>query len=98
MQDSTLDPMIKLFTTRDPSQHPDLNIFEIMGTEGDTKSIWDQNNTNEVEAARRQFEFLVKDKKYVAFQIKGEGEKGDQMREFDPKAGRVIFVPPMAGG
>lgn len=96
------DPsMIELFLGRgkDPSQYPQHHSFEIMGKEGDTKAIWDKNNPEEVEAARRQFEFLVTEKKYAAFHVTGEkGDKGGQMRVFDAKAERIIFVPPMAGG
>ena len=33
-----------------------------------------------------------------AFLVGKDGEEGDQMMEFDPLAGRIIFVPPMAGG
>jgi len=84
---------------QDPSKYPNHHIFEVMGKEGDTKSIWDKNNPDEVEAARKQFDFLVREKKYMAFHVEGEkGDKGKQMKEFDPKAERVIFVPPMAGG
>lgn len=95
------DSMLELFSSRgqEPSKYPGLNMFEIMGKEGDTKQIWDKDNPNEVEAAKRQFDFLVKEKKFAAFHVIGEkGEKGAQMREFDPKAGRIIFVPAMAGG
>ena len=96
------DPKLSaLFEERgkDPSKYEGYNLFETMGKNGDTKSIWDKNNPDEVEAARQQFNYLVKQKKYVAFHVEGDkGEKGSQMKEFDPKAERVIFVPPMAGG
>ncbi len=96
------DPkMTELFLQRgkEPDKYPNFSRFEIMGKEGDTKSIWDKNNPDEVEAARKQFDFLVTQKKYAAFYVTGkDGEKGEQMRNFDPKAERIIFVPPMAGG
>lgn len=93
--------LLALFIERgqDPSQYPGYHSFEIMGREGDTKAIWDKNNPDEVEAARAQFNMLVKQKKFTAFYVVGkEGDKGEQMREFDPKAERIIFVPAMAGG
>lgn len=84
---------------KDPEKYAGYNRLEIMGVEGDTKVLWDKNNPEEVESAKRQFDFLVKQKKYAAFHVEGDkGDKGAQMREFDPKAERIIFVPPMAGG
>jgi len=71
---------------------------EIMGTNGDTKHIWDPNKPEEVEAARALYNSLT-GKGYTAFHATGkDGSQGDQMREFDPNAGRVIFVPRMVGG
>ena len=83
----------------DVSKFPGLSVMEIMGKEGDTKAIWDKNNPDEVEAIRKQFDYLVREKKYVAFHVTDkDGNKGEQMRTFDPKAERIIFVPPMVGG
>lgn len=102
MDDDKPDPkMIELFTQRgkEPDKYPEHGRFEVMGKEGDSKLIWDANNPEEVENARRQFNFLVGEKKFAAFHVEGDkGDKGQQMRTFDPKAGRIIFVPPLAGG
>ena len=74
-------------------------VFECMGVEGDVKTVWDPNNADEVEEARRQFERLTKDKKFRAYRVTGKnGETGEPMPSFEAAAGRVIFVPPMAGG
>ncbi len=70
----------------------------VMGTCGDTKVIWDQGNADEVQNARETFNRLVREKKYLAFSVKQGGEKGEQVREFDPLAGKLILVPPMQGG
>lgn len=73
--------------------------LRIMGTKGDTKIIWDSDNDEEVANARSTFDELVGDKKFAAFAVKGrKGEKGEQIRKFDPEAERLILVPPMAGG
>lgn len=73
--------------------------FAVMGTAGDTKVIWDPDSPVEVEAARAQFNTLTKNNKYRAFYVSGkEGRKDEVMTEFDPAAGRIILVPPMAGG
>jgi len=73
-------------------------LIEQMGPEGDTKSIWDRNNEDEVAAARDTYEKLTK-KGYRAYHVTGsEGEKGEPMSEFDPKVERMILVPPLQGG
>lgn len=72
--------------------------FAVMGTTGDTKTIWDKNEPAEVEIARQAFESL-KAKGYTAFRVTGkDGEKGEKMTEFDPDAERVILVAPLMGG
>lgn len=71
----------------------------VMGRDGDTKKVWDRTKPDEVEDAKRTFDFLVREKRYVAFHVTGkDGDKGEQMREFDPSAGRMILVPALAGG
>lgn len=76
----------------------------VMGEPGDTKHIWNKSNEVEVEAARTLFKKLTKKKSeggagYLAFHVTGkDGEKGEQMNEFDPNAERMILVPPIAGG
>lgn len=71
----------------------------VMSQKGDTKYIWDKANADEVEGARRTFDYFVKDKKHLAFKVKGkDGTKGEQVREFDPNEERYIFVPQMVGG
>jgi hypothetical protein len=65
---------------------------------GDTKTIWNPDNEDEVANAKRTFDDLRK-KGYLAFRVIGkEGDKGEQMTEFDPRAGRMIMVPQMRGG
>lgn len=74
------------------------NQMAVMGQEGDTKVLWDPNNTDEVDNARATFDRMVGGKKYLAFAVKSDGDKGNQLREFDPQAGKIILVPPMVGG
>lgn len=76
-----------------------LGAFAVMGTEGDTKHMWDRNKPAEVEAAKLLFETLVNKNKYTAYKVDVKGEKGDgPIKEFDPNEERYIFVPQMAGG
>jgi hypothetical protein len=65
--------------------------------EGDIKTIWDRNNSDEVEAARAQFKKMT-DKGFLAYTVKKSGRKGDQIHEFDPDAEKIILTPPVRGG
>ena len=70
----------------------------VMGEPGDTKHIWDKRKEDEVEAARSLFKSLTK-KGYRAFHVTGkDGDKGEQMSDFDPNAERMIMVGPLQGG
>ena len=69
----------------------------VMDRTGDTKTIWDANNPDEVEVARETFNSLKK-KRYIAYSVAGDGSKGSIITEFDPNAGKIIMSPPMAGG
>lgn len=74
------------------------SLMEVLGTSGDTKFIWDKSNRDETENARRTFADF-KAKRFLAFRAIGEdGRKGEQIYDFDPKAERLIFVPPIVGG
>lgn len=78
---------------------PGMGAFAVMGLDGDTKHMWDKNKPSEVEAARALFNTLVKEKKYVAFKVQEDGEKGEgPIKEFDPNEGRYIFSPQLQGG
>lgn len=106
-QDSPVIPgvspeLIKLFEERGktPEKYADFPMFEIMNYrpyDGDTKHMWDRNNADEVEAAKMMFETFKK-KGYAIFAVKKDGEKGEQVREFDAAAEKYIFVPQMRGG
>jgi hypothetical protein len=71
--------------------------LSVMGRQGDTKVIWDANNSDEVENARRTFDDLRK-KGFLAFKVKGDAGKGEQITAFDASAERLILAPPMRGG
>ena len=70
----------------------------ILGRNGDTKIIWDSDQDAEVENARRTFDEL-RGKGYLAFRVRDDdAAKGDQIREFDADAEKMILSPPMQGG
>lgn len=68
-----------------------------LNVNGDTKTIWDSENADEVENARRVFNDLKK-KGFSIFRVDKKGEKGERMHEFDPDAEKMIAVPRIAGG
>lgn len=70
----------------------------LMGIAGDTKVMWNADNADEVKAAKKTWDDLVGKKRFLGFKVKKSGEPGEQIREFDPSAGKLIIAPPMAGG
>tara|TARA_R110000824_G_scaffold40789_4_gene121927 strand:- start:946 stop:1245 length:300 start_codon:yes stop_codon:yes gene_type:complete len=64
---------------------------------GDTKIVWDYKNDVEVAAAKAQFDALKK-AGYIAYSVNKDGTNGEVIREFDPKAEKIILSPPMVGG
>jgi len=68
-----------------------------LGTSGDTKLVWDSEQEDEVENARRTFDNL-KAKGFAAFAVGAKGAKAEQVRAFDPNAEKLIMVPAVAGG
>lgn len=71
--------------------------FQVMDATGDTKTIWNPDSEEEVDAAREQFDALTK-KGYRAFHVKKGGDKGELMTKFEATAAKMIFVPQVAGG
>lgn len=69
----------------------------VMGPQGDLKTMWDSDNADEVEIARKQFTDLKK-KGYLAFKVKKDGDKGEMTDTFDPLAEKLIMAPPVRGG
>ena len=69
----------------------------VMDHTGDTKTIWDPRNKDEVEVARDAFKKL-KDKGYLIYRVGANGEKSTAMHKFDPDAEKMIAVPAVVGG
>lgn len=69
----------------------------VMDRTGDTKTIWDTDNDDEVQVALEMFDSLRK-KGYLVYKVNKLGNKGEQMNKFDPEAGKMIAVPPVVGG
>jgi hypothetical protein len=73
------------------------NSLAVMDATGDTKTLWDPKNKDEVEIARETFDRFKK-KGYLIYSTDKEGAKGEKLTEFDKTIGRMIAVPPIAGG
>ncbi len=71
--------------------------ISVLNHEGDTKLIWDSENKDEVEAARKMFNEL-KGKGYSAFSVKKSGEQGSRLNSFDAEEEKFIMAPAMRGG
>jgi hypothetical protein len=77
---------------------PTQSVMALINETGDKKTIWDRSVEAEVEAARREFDFL-RGKGYMAYKVEGkDGRKGEVLHAFDPQAERIIFSPAMKGG
>lgn len=69
----------------------------VMDKTGDTKVMWNRDSAAEVGIARDAFNKL-KAEGYTAYSVKKNGEQNEVIREFDPKAEKLIMVPAMVGG
>ena len=67
--------------------------LQVLDHTGDTRTTWNPENQAEIDAAKATFNKLVKEKKYLAYKVTDDGNKGEQIREFDPTAGKIILSP-----
>lgn len=71
--------------------------MSVMDSSGDTKTIWDPKNKDEVSAAKAMFERLI-EKGFSAFSVDKDGGKAKRVKDWDPDIGALIMVPRIAGG
>jgi hypothetical protein len=80
---------------------PEFGMFRILSPKsGDDRLTWDKRDFRAMQDARQTFLDLVK-KGFKPFRVGGDGNRSNEvMREFDPTAQQVVFVPmaPVAGG
>ncbi len=69
----------------------------VTAKKGDTKIIWDPDNKEEVNSAKRTFEDLRK-KGFTAFSVKKDGSRDTLVTEFDEDLEKLILVPRITGG
>ena len=76
-----------------------MGIMNMLADRGDWKLEWDPENSLEVDQMRKTFDHNVKDKGFAAFKQDKRGRKTrHQIHEFDPRAERIVLVPPISGG
>jgi hypothetical protein len=69
-----------------------------MNRKGDGSVFWNKNDPKDVALAERFFK-AAKKEGMAAYRVEGEdGKRGEVIREFDPEAERIIFVPQLRGG
>lgn len=71
--------------------------MQVMDRTGHTTVTWDPTKPVEVEAARDTFDTLTGEG-YNAFKVEGVDQQGQRIREFDPKAAKIMMVPQLVGG
>lgn len=88
---------VDMGSDEDHAEAKRIHEMRIMDSSGDTKTIWDPKNKDEVKAAKELFEKLI-GKGFSAFRVDKKGEKAERVKEFDPEIGALIMVPRIAGG
>jgi hypothetical protein len=74
-----------------------MNEFKVLDPNGHTRTTWDTSSPEEVDAARRIYEDLVK-RGYRAFRMEGGAGEGVPKNAFDPKDRETLLVPPIRAG
>lgn len=64
---------------------------------GDTKIVWDKDNSVEVKSAKRTFEDLRKEG-FKAYAADKDGGKGKEITEWDPTIERMVMIPRIQAG
>lgn len=71
--------------------------LSVLDHTGDTRIEWDEESPAEVAAAEEHFKTMLK-KGYLAYTVDRQGGRGQQIREFDRTAERIIMSPALQGG
>ena len=73
-------------------------VLQVLGATGDSRLMWDRRNPDEVAVARAAFD-TARARGALVYKAEGkEGTRGEQVREFDETAERLIVVPALQGG
>jgi hypothetical protein len=75
----------------------EISTLIVLDETGDTRLMWDPRIKDEVKSSKELFDKMKK-KGYLAYTVKKNGDPGEVIHEFDPKAGKIIMTPQMVGG
>lgn len=75
----------------------DTGCLQKLDSSGDIKLYWNKKKPDEVTEAKAMFEQCIA-KGWAAFKITRFGKKDKKVTEFDPDMGKVVIIPPIAGG
>ncbi len=74
-----------------------VHVMKIMDRTGHTEISWDPTKPVEVSVAEAAFDKLIKER-YSAFEVDEDGDRGERITKFNPKAGKIMMVPQLVGG
>jgi len=69
----------------------------VMDRQGDTRHSFDPAEADGVAVAEQRFRELT-GKGFRAVALRGDGESGTLLRQFDPKVEQTLFIPQLQGG
>lgn len=100
MHMSTITPENPVKMSDEELNEIGISVLHIPDHTGDTRVMWDPRVPDEVATARAAFN-AAKSKGMTGFAVNPDtGEKiaGEKISNFDPEAGKIIMVKPLAGG
>lgn len=71
--------------------------LSVLDHTGDTRIEWDSEDPASVEIARASFN-VARRKGHFAYRLTSGDRRGEQIREFDPEAERIVLSPQLVGG
>lgn len=74
-----------------------MSVMNVLDRTGDTRIEWDPAVREEVSIAKKAFE-AAKKKGYLTYKLDSHGNQGELIREFDPRAERIVATPQTVGG
>ena len=73
-------------------------MINVLNEEGDSRIEWDPENDAETTAAKEMFNKTIEIEGMKAYELGKDGEKGKEIKKFNPNAAKIIMVPRIAGG
>ena len=73
-------------------------MINVLNEEGDSRIEWNPENDAETGAAKEMFDKTIEIKGMKAYELGKDGEKGKEIKKFNPNVAKIIMVPRIAGG